>query len=130
MSKNSENRSEKSEMSSVEFVQKALRETIAPPSVGMVKARIRHAARKTGWTYSRTRDAWYADPRISISAEELRQIENTTGLRYGRQERRSIDALIARADALLDGPDADFYRPFTDALRAIAGALDRSGARR
>lgn len=61
----SEKSSEKSEMSSVEFVSDALRRRVAPPSVGAVKARIRHAARELGWTYSRTKDAWYADPRIA-----------------------------------------------------------------
>ena len=114
-------------MSSVEFVQMALRERVAPPSVGSVKARINHAARRLGWSASRTQDAWYADPRISIKADELRAIEETTGLRYGRQELQEIDAYIARADALLDGPEADFYRPFVAAFRAFHRALARPG---
>lgn len=128
MSKKSEIQSETSEMSSVEFVQLALRDHVAPPGLGMVKARIRHAARRMKWSYSRTKDAWYADPRISISADELRAIEEETGLRYGRQEVRGIDALINQADALLDGAEADFYRPFVAALRAMAGARNRTGA--
>ena len=36
------------------------------------------------------------------------------------------DRLIARADALLEGSDADFRRPFVAALRALFGAVDRS----
>lgn len=114
-------------MSSVEFVQDALRNNVAPPSIGSVKARIRHAARKLRWTLNRTKDAWYADPRISISADEVRVVEETTGLRYGRQELHEIDAYIARADALLAGPDADFYRPFVAAFRAFHRALARPG---
>lgn len=110
-------------MSSVEFVQDALRERVAPPSIGSVKARIRHASRRLGWTPSRTKAAWYADPRISISADELRVVEETTGLRYGRQELHEIDAYIARADALLEGPDAHFYRAFVDAFRAFHRTL-------
>jgi len=123
-----ESKSEKRDMSSVEFAQYALRERIAPPGAGVnVSDRIRIAARRLGWGYSRTRDAWYADPRISISADELRAIENTTGLRYARQEYAELNEIICRADALLDGPDSDFYRPFVDAVRAMARAFDRTG---
>lgn len=115
-------------MSSVEFVQDALRYHVAPPGAGVnIRDRIRVAARRLGWGYSRTRDAWYADPRISISADELRAIEKTTGLHYGRQEVASINEIIARADALLDGNEADFYRPFVDAVRAMARAFNRPG---
>lgn len=119
----SENRSEKSEMSSVQFVQGALRKHVAPPGSGVnVGDRIRVAARRLGWNYSRTRSAWYAD-RVSVSADELRKIEETTGLRYGRQELATVEELIARADSLLHGPDADFHRPFVTAIRAMAGAF-------
>lgn len=122
----SEKSSEISEMSSVEFTQFALRNYVAPPQIGPVKARLRHATRKLGWTPNRVKDAWYADPRISIDADELRKIEETTGLRYGREELRSLDELINRADALLDGPEADFFRPFVDAFRAMARIADRA----
>ena len=122
----SDNRVEKSDMSAVEFTQYALRNHVAPPGIGSVKARLRHASRRLGWTYNRVRDAWYADPRISISADELRKIEEKTGLRYGREELRTINDLISRADALLDGPEADFFRPFVDAMRAVARLADRS----
>lgn len=119
---------ENSEMSSVEFVQSALRERVAPPSFGSSKTRIRHASRSLGWSANRTKDAWYADPRISISADELRDIERKTGLRYAQEELRTIDAYIARAEAFLDGPEADFYRPFVDAFRSMARAFDRARA--
>lgn len=118
--------SENSEMSSVEFVQYALRERVAPPSIGSIKARHRHAGFKLGWSSNRIKDAWYADARISISADELRDIEETTGLKYARHELNQIDCAIARAEALLDGPEADFYRPFVDAVRAMARAFDRT----
>lgn len=114
-------------MSSVEFVSDALQRRVAPPTIGNVKARIRHASRELRWSPSRTKDAWYADPRISVSADEIRDIEEATGLRYGRQELKEIDRIIARADALLEGADPDFYRPFVDAFRAFARALDRTG---
>jgi hypothetical protein len=120
--------SEKSEMSSVEFCQRALREHVAPPRIGSVKARLRHAVRRLNWSANRVKDAWYADPRISPSADEIRDLETITGLRYGRQELREIDAYIARAEAILGNTDADFHRPFIAALRAFFGALDRPGA--
>lgn len=122
----SDNAVEKSDMSSVEFTQYALRNHVAPPSIGSVKARIRLASRRLGWSYNRVRDAWYADHRISISADEIRTIEEKTGLRYGREELRTVTELINRADALLDGPEADFFRPFVDAMRAVARLADRS----
>lgn len=122
----SEFQAEKSEMSSVEFVQSALRERVAPPSVGSVKARLRHAGRQLGWSANRTKDAWYADPRISISADELRQIEQKTGLHYGREEIRTAEQLIARADALLESQDSDFYGAFVAAFRHAFRAVARS----
>lgn len=112
---------EKSKMStSVEFVQSALRGRVAPPSVGSIKARIRYASRQMGWSANRTKDAWYADPRISISADELRDIERKTGLRYAQEELRTNEDLIARASALLVGHEADFYSAFFTALRSLA----------
>jgi hypothetical protein len=122
--------SEKSKMSSVEFGSYALRNHIAPPTMGQVKARIRHAARRLQWSFTRTRDVWYADERISLSADELRTIEEETGLRYGREEVRSVEALITQAEALLGGSDEDFHRPFLAALRAVARIADRSRTER
>jgi hypothetical protein len=62
---------------------------------------------------------------VSIDVDEMRVIEETADVKYGRAEVRSIDELIAKADALLDGPDPDFHRPFVDAFRAFVRALDR-----
>lgn len=126
----SEKPSEKSKMSSVEFVQFGLQERIAPRSLGSVGRRLQHATRtmsKRGWSANRTKDCWYGDPRISPTADQVRDIEEITGLRYGRQELKEIDDLIARADAIMAGPEADIYRPFVAALRAFAGALHRPG---
>ncbi|TRB05824.1 hypothetical protein EXN61_11350 [Agrobacterium tumefaciens] len=120
----SEKRLEKSEMSSVDFASTALQRYVAPKGSGInVKDRITKAARRLGWSVSRTKDVWYADPRVSISAEELRVIEEAAGVKYGRAQIRTIDDLISRADALLDGPNADYHRPFVDAFRAFIGAL-------
>ena len=128
-------------ISSTEFVSRAFQDRIAPMSLGSVKVRHGHAitkmmqrnevnrrqGRRYRWAKNRVIDCFKGDPRISVNAEELRDIEEMTGLRYAVQELREIDDLISAADALLAGPEADFYRPFVDAIRAMARAFDRSG---
>lgn len=132
--------SENYEMTSVEFMQDAFREHIAPPEKGSKKERLRHAInrmmqrneenRRRGrdyrWSENRVTACFNGDPRISPRADEIRDIEEMTGLRYAAQELRDIDDLIMAADALLAGPESDFYRPFVDAVRSMARAFDRS----
>ncbi|WP_286194388.1 hypothetical protein [Agrobacterium sp. Ap1] len=113
-------------MSTVEFCQRALREEIAPPSIGSVKLRIRTAARDLGWSYTRTKDAWYADPRISIKPEELFRVEAVSGLSYARQEMRKNDRAIERAEALLRGEDTRLVRTLVAAVREAFGLRDRA----
>lgn len=120
----SEKASEKSEMSTVDFCQKALREEIAPPSIGSVQTRIRQASRALGWSYTRTKDAWYADPRISIKPGELFRVEAVSGLSYARQEMRKNDRAIERADALLGGEDTRLLRTLVTAVREALGLRD------
>lgn len=121
-------KSETTEMSSAVFAQMALRDRVAPRNVGSVKTRITVAARKLGWKLSRTKDVWYADPRISIDADEMRAIERVSGLVYAQQEMRTNDEVIARIDAFMVGHDADFYSAFRTAFRSFFGIPDRSGA--
>ncbi len=124
----SETHTEKSEMSELAFASDAMRTRIAPYGAAQyVETRIRLAAMRLRWSYSRARDVWYADERVSLKPKELRRIEEIAGVEYGRKELRDINALINQADALLDGPEADFYRPFVDAIRAMARAFDRPG---
>lgn len=113
-------------MLSVQFCQHALQERIAPAHFGSVKDRIARASRMTGWSYNRTRDVWYADQRVSIKAEELVRVEAISGLEYARREVRTNDDIIARAEALLDGPHADFFGPFVAAMRAAVGFRNRT----
>jgi hypothetical protein len=114
--------SEKSEMSTVEFFcQKTLKAEIAPPSLGSVQERIRHAAQVLRWSYTRTKDAWYADPRISISPDELFRVEAVSGLKYAREEMRTNDAAIERATALLGGEDTHLIRTVVTAVFAALG---------
>lgn len=127
----SENASEFSEMSELGFVQEMLHTRIAPPSISSdVGARVRHASRTLGWTFSRTKTCWYADERVAIRPAELRKIEDITGEFYdphniqrGRRESAELAEIMDRAEALLEHSDADFYRAFTDGLRAFVGAF-------
>ena len=122
----SENRSEKNRMSSVEFAQFALREGVAPASLGSLKARLRHATtvmRRRNWSANRVKDCWYADPRISPNADEILDLQEITGLQYGKQELTEIDALISRAGALLNGQDPDFHSAFVAAVRTFTSSL-------
>lgn len=121
----SEKASEKSEMSTVEFCQGAMRDEIAPRSAGNVQRRIEIASRRLGWSYTRTKDTWYADPRISISPEELFRVEAVSGLTYAREEVRTNDAAIERATALLGGEDAHLFRSFFAAVLKVVGFQDR-----
>lgn len=129
-----EKSSEQSEMyaeSELVFSQRVMRSVIAPPgTAGSKGERLRHAQQRLRWTYSRARDVWYGDPRVSLKAYELRRIEEVSGVKYGRQEVRTNDELIAAADALLQGFDPSFYGAFSAALRAVASVLDRSRAAR
>jgi len=120
--------SEKSEMSTVEFFcQKTLRTEIAPPSIGNVQARIRSAARDLGWSYTRTKDAWYADPRISISPKELFRVEAISGLTYAREEMREHEHAIERADALLGGKNSHLLGEIVAAIVERLGLSHRAG---
>jgi hypothetical protein len=112
-------------MIAVDFASVALRERIAPPSIGSVKVRRAHAARKLKWRQSRVDTAWYADPRMAPTPDEIRDIEALSGLTYAKRELHDLEAFIASADALLDHADADFYRPFVDAVRAMGRAFHR-----
>lgn len=122
----SEKASEKSEMSTVEFCQRALRDEIAPPSFGNVSARIRKASRDLGWSYTRTKDAWYADPRISIKPAELFRVEAVSGLVYAREELRKNDVAIERATSLLGGEDTRLVRTLVAAFREALGIRNRA----
>jgi hypothetical protein len=124
----SEKSSEKSEMSEIAFASEMLKTAIAPASISShIGERVRAAAIALRWSPSRTKDIWYADPRVSIKPRELRQIEEITGVRYGRKELENIDALIRRADALLVDETPRHGSPIIAALRALVGAVDRTG---
>lgn len=122
----SEKQSENSEMSELAFASEMMKTRIAPPgSAGSKGERLRNAALALRWKHSRTRHVWYADASVSIKPRELRQIEEMTGVKYGQQELRTNDDIIARAEDLLVGHEADFYGAFIAALRSLARPHNR-----
>jgi hypothetical protein len=135
LSEKREIQSEKSEMSCVEnfetelqFSRRVMRSVIAPPGTADSKGeRLRLAVQKLRWTYSRTRDVWYGDSRVSLKPHELRRIEEVSGVKYGKQEVNEIDQLIARADALLAGSGTDIHRSLRDFLRETLRIVARAG---
>lgn len=128
-------KSEKTEMNSTAFAQMAMQDRIAPPSFGSVKRRItivmrelnKVAGRDRQWKVSRVKDTWYADERITLNAEEMRDVERVSGLVFAQQEMRTNDEIIAKIDAFMVGHDADFYGAFRTAVRSFFGLPDRSG---
>jgi hypothetical protein len=124
-----EKASEKENMSTVEFFcQETLRDEIAPRSVGSVQARIRKAARDLGWSYTRTKDIWYADPKISIKPIELFRVEAVSGLKFAREEMRKNDDAIERATALLGGENTHLIRAVVTAVVSALGLSHSSRA--
>lgn len=127
----SEKASEKSEMSELVFASEMMRNRIAPAgSAGSKGERLRNAALALRWKYSRARNVWYADARVSIKPRELRQIEEMTGVKYGQQEINEVDDLIARADELLGSQGEGFRSALVAALRQAISAVDRPGIER
>lgn len=122
---------EKSQMAELSFVSRMMRERIAPPGAAASKTeRIRLAAQKLKWKYSRAFSAWYADPRVSIKPAELREVEVKAGVKFGEKqtdELEEVDALIQRAGALLDSKNPRVKRALAAATRAFIGSLFGAG---
>lgn len=123
----SEYRPEKSEMSTVEFCSRALKDEVAPRNIGSVQTRIRSAARDLGWSYSRTKSVWYADERVSIKPKELFRVEAISGLTYAREEMRKHDSAIERATALLGSEGPHIISEIVAAVVARLGLSHRTG---
>lgn len=113
-------------MSGVQQASEILQKKIAP--VGLcqsVAERIRHAARKLGWSYSRTKEIWYRNAR-AIQYEEMLKAKEVAGLTDAQDELAEVDSLIANADRLLDRKDPAVKRAIRAGLRAFFGALNRT----
>lgn len=133
----SQKNSEKSQiMTELSFVSRMMKERIAPPGAAASKTeRIRLAAQKLKWKYSRTFSAWYADPRVSIKPAELRDVEVKTGVKYEefaapKDELAEVDQLISKAESLLDSKNPLIKRALAAATRAFIGSLSRARVER
>ena len=113
-------------MSELEFAQKMLKERIAPiGSAASKMERIRLAARKLKWKYSRAMTVWYGDERVSIKPSELRTVEETAGVRFEQKHEalEDVDDLIERAEALLGSKNQRVRRALFAAMRTFARNL-------
>lgn len=108
---------------------------IAGPA-GMVKARIRAAAKSLGWSYSRTKDLWYADPRAYVDVPEILQARATASasvsvpvevdlerLRSLESEVADLRSLLAETLRRMEGSAADPAQP----LGARSGQAQSNG---
>jgi hypothetical protein len=101
-----------------------------------VSERIRAAARKLGWDFSRTRDVWYEQAR-RIDAHEMDQLRAARRARQLEEARKAhaeLTQLIAGMEAALTRIDEDFHRESIAGLRVSRGAaaegmggVDRAG---
>lgn len=122
----SEKTSENYQMAELSFVSRMLRERIAPPGAAASKTeRIRLAAQKLKWKYSRVFSAWYADPRVSIKPAELRAVEEKAGVKFAQkhEDLEDVDDLIERAEALLSSKNPRVRRALFSAMRTFARNL-------
>ncbi|MCC0809068.1 hypothetical protein FPV16_23185 [Methylobacterium sp. W2] len=83
-----------------------LLQQIAGPA-GLVKARIRRAAKMLGWSFSRTKDLWYCDPRTRVDRPEILQARATAAsativpLEVDLERLRSLEDEVAELRHLL-----------------------------
>lgn len=124
----SEKLSEKSEMSDVALASSLVRD-VAPLRGETVRGRIVLAARKLGWSYSRTRDVWYAQARRIDAGEmdDLRKAHEARRLAAATHEYLELRARISRIEAALLATDEAFHRPQIDALQQSVGGLGGMG---
>lgn len=105
------------------------------------KSRKRLLARALKFTLRRVRSLYEAEDTAVPRDHEVVAIEKLIGRPISRNEQELADAkaeyrdmaeIVSRLWALANGPNADFYGPQVDALRASLlgeGSLDRRGGR-
>lgn len=125
-------------MSDVAECQDLIRD-LFPKSLGNVGTRVRAAATRLGWRFSRTNDIWYAQARRidAFEKEQLKQLEAkrqaAAERRISRDEYSRLRDRIARLEAALAISDEEHSGPHRDALQQSMGGfrgVDRPGARK
>lgn len=101
-----------------------LLQQIAGPA-GLVKARIRSAAKALGWSYSRTKDLWYADPRTRVDSPEILQARATASAFTSTPVEADLERLRS-----LEGEVAELRLLLAATLRRMEGAPADQGEHR
>ena len=119
--------SEKSDKASeISDAMRMVRIAAGPRLVGdSIKAAIGRAARKLGWSFTRTRDIWYGDAR-RLDANEmdaLRAIQRDRDTALAIIDQRRHVEQIAALRARLATRDAEFHRLDIEALDFLLCAL-------
>jgi hypothetical protein len=119
-----ENVSEYSKMSGVELASEIIQKRIAPVGLRQsVADRIRHAARKLGWSYSRTKEIWYRNAR-TIQFHEMQKAKEVAGVPLEKHEElEDVDDLVERAETLLRSNNPRVRRALFAAMRTFARNL-------
>lgn len=116
-----ENQSGKRKMSSAREASALVRQIAEPRPVGdSVKSAIGRAARRLGFSFSRTKDIWYAHAR-RIHAEEIDQLR---GQAARREAALAVENLLVLRNRLIQ-TDPEFHRDTIGALERALASVGR-----
>ena len=95
----------KKKMSSVCEASSLIKQIAEPRPVGdTVKAAIGRSLRrlplKGSWTWNRVKDIWYADHRVSVSADEMNDLRKAARIETQKAARDEYQWLVARIEKL------------------------------
>jgi len=82
------------------------------------KGRIARLAGHLRMGHRRVRALYQNEFGVRVRADEMAAIEALRHIEEAKNEHRELAQLAASLQALLFGPEADFYRPQVDAIRA------------
>lgn len=116
-----EKQSDKSQMSSAREASTLVRQVAEPRPVGdSVKSAIGRAARRLGFTFSRTKDIWYEHAR-RIHADEIDRLRDQAGR---REAALAVESLLVLRNRLA-ATDPEFHRGTIDALERALASVGR-----
>lgn len=116
-----EKQSDKSAMSSSSEASALVRQIAEPRPVGdSIKSAIGRASRRLGFSFSRTKDIWYAHAR-RIHADEIDRLRDHAGR---REAALAIENLLVMRNRLA-AIDPEFHRDTIDALERALNSVGR-----
>jgi hypothetical protein len=68
-----------------------------------VARKVKRVAESLGWSLTRTRDVWYCDPRVNISAQELAQVDAAISNSPATKSRENLEERVAKLEAHVFG---------------------------